>query len=220
MKENYKRIPLSKIVVENWNYKKNDEFLMEQLINNINRTGQIENLLVRNLGKGKYGLVNGHHRLEALQKLKIKTAYCYDLGKISLKEAKRIGLETNETKFDSDPFQLAKLVKEIDNEFDDFSDTSPFDDDDMDAFDLAISSLSKEDEKPEKELPKKKQKSETMVDAKCDKYRIIKLEITHELADRFHALMNTYRNEETVSDQEPLEIIVSYMEKRRVEFFK
>jgi len=55
-----------------------------------------------------------------------------------------------------------------------------------------------------------------MVDAKCDKYRIIKLEITHELADRFHSLLDKYKSDDSISDQDPLEVIVSYMEKRRV----
>ena len=157
MKENYKRIPISKIVIENWNYKKPDEFLMEQLINNIKRTGQIENLLVRNLGGGKYGLVNGHHRLEALKRLKIKTAYCYDLGKISLSEANSTRLETKENKFESATFELAKLVTEIDAEFEDFQDTNPFSDADMKTFEKSLADIEDvlDDELPEPPRKKK-----------------------------------------------------------------
>lgn len=110
---NYKAIPVRDLRNADWNYKSSDESLSEKLAENIKRNGQIENLIVRSLGEGMFEVVNGNHRLDVLRKLGVENAICYDLGDISLPQAKRIAIETNETKFDTNNVKLAQLLKEL-----------------------------------------------------------------------------------------------------------
>ena len=133
-------IPINKLKECDWNYKTDDDFIQEALINNLKRNGQIENLIVREAKGGKYEVVNGNHRLRALKTLDFKTAFCFNLGEITELEAKRIALETNETKFRSNEYSLAKLLEEIKNDPDmeDLNETLPYNELQLQAFeDLA-----------------------------------------------------------------------------------
>lgn len=122
------QIEISKLIKAAWNYKKDDDILMDKLIENIRRNGQIENIIVRELDGGTFEVVNGNHRLDALTVLGFSDVYCYNLGKISEQTAKRIAVETNETKFQSNLDSLADLVRGIVDEFtiDDILLSSPF----------------------------------------------------------------------------------------------
>ena len=111
--ENYKMIKLDDLVHAEWNYKQNSEEMAFKLVANMKRNGQIENLLVRKLKGGKYEVVNGNHRMDALKQIGCTRAVCYDLGDIDDQEAYRISIETNETKFAVDQVQLAKLIADI-----------------------------------------------------------------------------------------------------------
>lgn len=132
----YKLIPLNKLVSAKWNYKKDEPQKLEKLINNLKRNGQVENLIVRLLDTGFYEVVNGNHRLEAFKKLHLEKAICYDLGKVSTQEAKRLAIETNETKFEVDQIKLAENIVDIAGEFtlEDFSQTSPYSVTDLENF--------------------------------------------------------------------------------------
>lgn len=125
---NYKLIPIELLVPADWNYKTNDEFKSEQLRNNIKRNGQIENVHVRDLDTGYFEVVNGNHRLPELKAVGRKFVLCYDHGKITLKEAKRIAIETNETRFDTDQDKLKEILKELNDQFgeDDLKMTLPY----------------------------------------------------------------------------------------------
>lgn len=109
-------LPIDKLVLADWNYKDDDESLMQLLINNIKKNGLIENILVRELGD-KYEVVNGNHRVEALRRLKHKKVMCFNLGNISLVEAKRISIETNETEFEADKEKYNTMLSEVLDEF-------------------------------------------------------------------------------------------------------
>jgi len=139
--DKYKLVSIDKLIPAKWNYKKTDdeesEKLMEKLKKNLSKNGQIENLIVReSRKKNTYEVVNGNHRLIALKALKKKNAVCFMLGKISLEDAKRIAVETNETKFDSDPIKLAELITNIAKKFDidDLVSTLPMSSDDIDNY--------------------------------------------------------------------------------------
>lgn len=190
--QNFKELPLADMIMADWNYKKNDDRLQKKLIANIKRSGQIENILVRPLEDGKYEVVNGNHRFLALQELGYENAVVYDLGDMSLKQAKRIAVETNETKFGADNIQLAELLNEISIEFDDLDETMPYTDKelenmqnlldfDWDAQDDAPDNFSEDKE----EIEEGGQKSETLISAGGDKFRTLKLEVAPDLADRF-----------------------------------
>lgn len=124
----YLEISIEKLVPANWNYKTDDERLLQKLINNINKNGQIENIIVRELSDGKYEVVNGNHRFKALQRLGIGKAYCYNLGSVSEIRAKEIAITTNETRFRSDEYKLSEIIKELseNNNIEDLSFTMPF----------------------------------------------------------------------------------------------
>lgn len=143
--KNYKRILLSKLVYASWNYKGDDDGLMSRLKVNITNNGDIENLVVRPLGKGKYEVVNGNHRLKAYLDLGMKDALCYDIGEVSDAKAKRVAIELNETKFPNDHKKLTAMLKELEEEygFDSLKMSAPLDEE---ALAAALESLNEEED--------------------------------------------------------------------------
>jgi ParB-like chromosome segregation protein Spo0J len=123
----YQTIPVKELRKARWNYKDDDEEQLSKLINNMKKNGVIVNLIVREIKSG-YEVVNGNHRLDALNELDIKDAMCYNLGAVTLNVAKRIAIETNETRFDTDQAKLAKLFSDIAKEFsiEELAETMPF----------------------------------------------------------------------------------------------
>ncbi|MCL5992355.1 MAG: ParB N-terminal domain-containing protein [Bacteroidetes bacterium] len=139
--KNYKIFPIELLVPANWNYKTDDAFMAQQLLNNIKRNGQIVTCQLRLLDTGYYEVVDGNHRLVAFYKLGKKFVIAYDHGKISLDEARRIAVETNETNFDADVEKLSKLLQEIKIVFpeDDLMSTMPFSEEEFgDLLDAAL----------------------------------------------------------------------------------
>jgi len=116
IKKGFTMIPVKRLIPAEWNYKLDDEELAEKLKNNIEMHGQLENIMVRQLDSGGYEIVNGNHRLPAFRDLKIKEVMCFNFGKISDAQAKRIAVETNETRFPTDYIRLAELIKGISDE--------------------------------------------------------------------------------------------------------
>lgn len=121
-------IPLSHLRKAPWNYKKEDATLAAKLKANIRRNGQLENIVVRELGGGVYEIVNGNHRHDAMKDLGFETVTCANLGDIDLDSAKRIAIELNETRFQSDGQRLSELMVGLVGRFgkEDVLDTSPF----------------------------------------------------------------------------------------------
>jgi len=130
LKKKFIKVRLNKLVKCSWNYKNDDSKLLKKLVNNLKRNGQIENIIIRELDTGYYEIVNGNHRLDAFKELKYKDCMCYNLGKITESQAKRLAIETNETKFSHDEVELSKLLKELEEEFDidELIETLPYDD--------------------------------------------------------------------------------------------
>jgi len=131
--ENFIAVPIEQLVKADWNYKEEDEFMMSQLVNNIGENGQIENIIVRELGPKKYEVVNGNHRYDACMTLKKTKVIAYNLGKISLDRAKKIAVVTNETRFKSDPVKFAELMTHLQNNlnYDDLAREMPFKPDEL-----------------------------------------------------------------------------------------
>lgn len=128
--DNFIEIEISRLVKADWNYKEDDEFKKQKLIENIKRNGQLENIIIRELDTGFYEVVNGNHRVDAFIELNYTHIVAYNCGKISLAHAQRIAIETNETRFASNTEKLAKLIEEIKLEFseDELKLTLPFTD--------------------------------------------------------------------------------------------
>lgn len=128
IKKGFTDIDISFLVAAKWNYKTNNPDLSAKLRENIKRNGQIENLLVRRLDTGFYEVVNGNHRLEVMHELGMKRVFVFNLGDITDNAAKRISIETNETKFTTDNIRIAELFKEMQVDFtpDELATTMPF----------------------------------------------------------------------------------------------
>lgn len=127
-KGNWIEINVEELHKAPWNYKVENDALLDKLENNIKRTGNIVNLIVRELATGGYEVVNGNHRVTVLKRLGQENVMCYNLGAIELSEAVRVAIETNETRFESDRLRLALTISEIAEEFGEMvEDTLPYD---------------------------------------------------------------------------------------------
>jgi len=128
MEKGFIKVKVDKLKKAEWNYKTDNDELLGKLKANIKKNGQIENLIVRELGDGSFEVVNGNHRLQVLKELNIPEAMVYNLGNIPVRQAKKIAVETNETKFESDTAKLAKLIADVASDFDlsDLVDTMPY----------------------------------------------------------------------------------------------
>lgn len=129
-------IEIDKILKAGWNYKSDNDSLKEKLKANIKLNGQVENIVVRQLEEDVFECCNGNHRLDVLLELKYKKVYCFNLGAINKKQAMRVAIETNETKFSTDNVRLAGVFQEIFSEMDitDLVNTMPFSVDEMKGF--------------------------------------------------------------------------------------
>lgn len=129
MKKGWNNIEIKKLVKADWNYKEENQILTEKLLTNFKRNGQIESIIVRELDTGFFEVVNGNHRLDVMKMLEYKTAHCYNFGKITQLQASRVAIETNETKFATDPLKLSNLIQEITKEYtlEDIEKTMPYD---------------------------------------------------------------------------------------------
>jgi ParB-like chromosome segregation protein Spo0J len=123
-------IQVDQLAFAPWNYKLDDEAKLAKLVNNIKVNGQVENLIVRVLPTGFYEVVNGNHRLEAFRRLGVEKVVCYNLGTVSDVAARRLAIETNETRFLADDLKLAMMISEIQTEVDadDLLETMPYTD--------------------------------------------------------------------------------------------
>ena len=131
--QNYKLFPIEILVPAPWNYKTNNEFMAQQLLNNIKRNGQIVTCQVRLLDTGYREVVDGNHRLTAFTVLGQQFVIACDHGTISQLQAERLAIETNETKFGVDEEKLSKILQELQVEFgdDDLMSSLPFNSDEF-----------------------------------------------------------------------------------------
>ncbi|MDW7973528.1 MAG: ParB N-terminal domain-containing protein, partial [Thermodesulfovibrio sp.] len=93
-------------------------------------------LIVRELDNGSFEVINGNHRVDIAIELGIKEVMCYNLGKIPDALAKRIAIETNETKFTPDPSKLSELIRELTQTYsiDELVETMPYSASEFEAF--------------------------------------------------------------------------------------
>lgn len=190
---------VSLLVKADWNYKTEDAQKSEDLLENLKRNGQIENLLVRELKTGFYEVVNGNHRLDVMKILKMETAHVYNLGECTIQHAQRIAIETNETKFGVDNLKLSGLIKELSAEFsmEDLVKTLPYSQEEL----LDMEKLTDFDWE-QFEDTEESEEVDTFSDSEFN--HEIKIKVTHETNERWKELkdrINTlqgYDNESKV----------------------
>jgi len=154
IKKGFNLIPVKKLVKAGWNYKDEDSEeaaeLMDALEANFKRNGQVENILVRELDTGFYEVINGNHRYDIARRVELKELMCFNFGKISLVEAKRITLETNELNFKADPLKLAAVIGELTDEYDmgELLSSLPFDENEVENFNKLLNFSWEDDDAP------------------------------------------------------------------------
>lgn len=116
--DRFQVLPVGKLVKADWNYKEEDEQLTAKLVENIKRNGQIENVIVRELDTGFFEIVNGNHRYDAMKAIGSHEVVVCNLGTITLLQAQRVAIETNETKFTTNTARLATILADIAKEYD------------------------------------------------------------------------------------------------------
>lgn len=94
----WKEVPVAKLDKAPWNYKGEDAVIGDRLRASLKRQGQIVNLIVRPMPRGRFEVVNGNHRLDKLRELMVQTAVCCVVD-VNESVAKRIALQTNELSF-------------------------------------------------------------------------------------------------------------------------
>ena len=112
MEYEYLQIPISKLVPNTWNYKKENRQLYQKLKVNISKGGQLQTLLVRE-GETNYQVIDGVTRLQIMKELGFEETICCNLGKISDVSAKLISIEVNQTRFDLNCINFIELFQEV-----------------------------------------------------------------------------------------------------------
>jgi len=116
--ENNLKVQIDKIKPNNYNpkpdYNESEELKVEfeKIKNSLRVHGQVDPLQVREV-KDYYELINGYHRLKAMEELGFKEAEIKNFGKISEEEAIKIALSMEELRIPLDIIETAKLVKRI-----------------------------------------------------------------------------------------------------------
>lgn len=126
--DKWQLVKVSALQIAPWNYKEQDEELQKKLSAGIKKNGMLINLIVREVAKGKFEIVNGNHRYPVLLEQKISEVMCYNLGKVKLEAAQRIAIETNEISFETNSLKLSELIRGISVQFklDDLLETMPY----------------------------------------------------------------------------------------------
>lgn len=93
-----------------WNYKKDDEEKSEKLKTSIKYDGSAGVPAVRELSEG-YEVIDGNHRLKALQELGWEKVTVENFGKINKAKAITIAHRRNTLWFESDIIALSSLLK-------------------------------------------------------------------------------------------------------------
>jgi len=120
-------VPLSKLRPAPWNYKLSaTPEQREKLKRSIEKDRSAGVIAVRHLGKGIYEVIDGNHRLEALQELEWETATVENFGKVSTADAALISRRRNTIWFESNDVIFGQLlVDEVLKEYS-LEDIAPF----------------------------------------------------------------------------------------------
>ena len=107
-------LPVAQLVKADWNYKTDaSPEQIEKLAASIRWDESAGVLAVRELGKNKYEVIDGNHRLEAVRVLKWETVPCENFGEISLARAVVVARRRNYQWFEDNILSLSKLMTDI-----------------------------------------------------------------------------------------------------------
>lgn len=113
MKTKYIDLNPNRIELPSFNFKKNDPEKLARLKIVIKNRGQVIPIQIYELENGTYQLISGSKILQCLIELEVDKVTCYNHGKISLNEAKRIALETDLQNYETDHVGLAEMIEDL-----------------------------------------------------------------------------------------------------------
>lgn len=90
-----------------------NHYEFEKIKESLQKVGQIQPVLVRELADGTYEIINGYHRHRAMTELGFSQIEIKNLGKIDFDTAVSRALLTEETKVPIDNVELSHLLKSI-----------------------------------------------------------------------------------------------------------
>ena len=110
-----KRVSVSAVHTNPWNPNMQSEEEFEAVRSGLAIYGQVAPLVVRTHPKKKdqFELVDGEHRLLAMQEIGIKECDAYDLGKITDAKAKKLTVVLSEARGRNDHVKLGKVMEDL-----------------------------------------------------------------------------------------------------------
>lgn len=108
------KLPLAAVKPADWNYKQEaTQAELKKLKASIIRDRSAGVLAVRQLKDGDYEVIDGNHRLAALQSLGVAEYVFENFGPISQAEAVTVARRRNHIWFEEDLMQLSKLMRDV-----------------------------------------------------------------------------------------------------------
>lgn len=108
------QIAIENLIEADWNYKiEGSEQDIAKLANSILKDRSAGIPAVREIGDGRYEVIDGNHRLKALRLLGWPMITCENFGALSKEEAVLISRRRNHVWFEDDGLKYANLVREI-----------------------------------------------------------------------------------------------------------
>ncbi|MCK4998837.1 MAG: ParB/RepB/Spo0J family partition protein [Anaerohalosphaera sp.] len=113
------QIPIHQLVSHPANPNEMPKTSFNKLLAHIKRSGNYEPLVVRKhpVQNGSFQILNGHHRLKALQKLQVESADCV-VWDVDDDEANILLLTLNRLQGKDDIYKKAELIKQLSERFD------------------------------------------------------------------------------------------------------
>lgn len=145
-------VPIDSLAPNPWNTNHVSPENEHKLDESVKRFGVFKPIIVRTLPDGTYEILGGEHRWGAAKRLGYTEIPIVNLGEISDKRAKEIGLADNGRYGDDDTLQLAGLLKELGAE--DVASFLPYTDTELDSiFSSSTISLDELDNEDDPSLP-------------------------------------------------------------------
>lgn len=124
------RILTKNIKPNEWNFNVQSDRLFNSLKNSLKRFGKIYPVIVRELAKDEYEIIDGEHRWKALRLLKVAHTPAKNLGKVPDILAKELMMMLNKTRGEANlgklGISLARIVGTMEHEGSDPLDLLPY----------------------------------------------------------------------------------------------
>jgi hypothetical protein len=105
-------VPLDRLVPNPWNPNRMDSFMYEKELASIRKFGMASPIVARAQGN-VYEIIDGEHRLKALDQLGHTEAPVWNLGPLPDPQAKQLTIVLNETKGSPEKQKLTELLQDL-----------------------------------------------------------------------------------------------------------